>query len=84
MATVSDRERKGREVELRLADEGMWKSLPDEDRSVIRVILSANKLEKSLGMVPGELPESLIDGEELVLAVVSSLRKKLMVVFIPV
>lgn len=77
MVTDSHEGKKGREAELRLADEGMWKSLPNEDRGVVRVVLSASKLEKSLGMMPGELPESLIDGEELVLAVVSSLRKKL-------
>lgn len=77
MTTDSPKGRKGRRVELRLTDEDMWKSLPDEDRSVVQVVLSASKLEKSLGMMPGELPESLIDGEDLVIAVVSSLRKKL-------
>ena len=69
--TSSGRDHKERQLELCLADEGMWKSLPHEERIVLEVVMSANRLEEGLRLAPGQLPQSLVDGKELVLMLVS-------------
>lgn len=69
-ATAPARGRNGRQVELCVANEDLWVSLPEGQGCAIRVVMSAKRLEEGLGLAPGQLPQSLVDGKELVLVLV--------------
>lgn len=45
-------------------------SLPEGEGCVLQVVMSAKRLEEGLGLAPGQLPQSLVDGKELVLLLV--------------
>lgn len=70
-ACAPGRGRNGRQVELCVAEEEVWVPLPEGQGCVLQVLMSATRLEEGLGLAPGQLPQSLVDGEELVLVLVS-------------
>lgn len=70
-ASSTGRKRSGRQVELCVAEEDVWAPLLEGQECVLQVVMSAKRLEEGLGLAPGKLPQSLVDGEELVLLLVS-------------
>lgn len=70
-ACAPGRGRNGRQVELCVAEEELWVPLPEDEGCVLQVVMSAERLEEGLGLAPGQLPQSLVDGKELVLLLVS-------------
>lgn len=70
-ACAPGRGRNGRQVELCVAEEEMWAPVPEDEECVLQVVMSAERLEEGLGLAPGQLPQSLVDGKELVLLLVS-------------
>eukprot|EP00752_Nemacystus_decipiens_P009400 g8403.t1 len=66
-ACAPGRGRNGRHVELCVAEEELWAPLPADEGCVLQVVMSAERLEEGLGLAPGQLPKSLVDGKELVL-----------------
>ncbi|CAM9336516.1 unnamed protein product, partial [Hapterophycus canaliculatus] len=66
-ASATGRNRSGRQVDLCVAEEDVWAPLPEGQECVLQVVMSAGRLEEGLGLAPGQLPQSLVDGEELVL-----------------
>lgn len=71
-AYAPGRGRSGRQVELCVAEEELWVPLPEDEGCVLQVVMSAQRLEEGLGLAPGQLPQSLVDGKELVLLLVSA------------
>ncbi|CAM9466325.1 unnamed protein product [Scytosiphon promiscuus] len=67
VGSAAGRDRSGRQVELCVAEEDKWTPLPEGQECVLQVVMSAKRLEEGLGLAPGQLPQSLVDGEELVL-----------------
>lgn len=70
-ARAPGRGRNGRQVELCVAEEELWVPLEQDQGCVLQVVMSAERLEEGLGLAPGQLPQSLVDGKELVLLLVS-------------
>ncbi|CAM9500353.1 unnamed protein product [Ectocarpus fasciculatus] len=66
-ASAQGRGRSGRQVELCVAEEALWVPLSGGQECVLQVVMSAKRLEEGLGLAPGQLPQSLVDGKELVL-----------------
>ncbi|CBJ30526.1 Serine/threonine-protein kinase SRPK1, putative [Ectocarpus siliculosus] len=66
-ASAPGRGRSGRQVELCVAEESLWVPLSEGQECVLQVVMSAKRLEEGLGLAPGQLPQSLVDGKELVL-----------------
>lgn len=75
--SVPGRGRSGRQVELCVVDEKLWTSLPEGQGCVLQVVMSAMRLEEGLGLARGQLPQSLVDGKELVLVLVRALDARL-------
>lgn len=73
-ASAPGRGRSGRQVELCVAEESLWVPLSEGQECVLQVVMSAKRLEEGLGLAPGQLPQSLVDGKELVLLLVSILK----------
>lgn len=69
-AALPGRGRNGRQVELCVADEDLWAALPEEEQCVLQVVISAKRLEEGLGLASGQLPQSLVNGKELILVLV--------------
>lgn len=69
-ASKPGRGRNGRQVELCVASGDLWVSLPEGEACAIQVVMSAKRLEEGLGLAAGQLPQSLVDGKELVLVLV--------------
>lgn len=69
-ASKPGRGRNGRQVELCVTGEDLWVSLPEGEGCAIQVVMSAKRLEEGLGLAAGQLPQSLVDGKELVLVLV--------------
>ncbi len=57
-----------------MAEEELWVPLQKDQACVLQVVMSAERLEEGLGLAPGQLPQSLVDGKELVLLLVSGPR----------
>lgn len=70
---MSGRGRQGQEAGLSVAQDDLWVPLSQEEECVVQVVMSAKRLEEGLGLPAGELPQSLVDGKDLVLAVVSAI-----------
>lgn len=71
-ASLPGRGRNGREIGLSVVDKGLWVPLSEGEACVLQVVMSAKRLEEGLGLPPGQLPQSLVNGKELVLMLVSS------------
>lgn len=69
---ISGRGRQGQEAGLSVAHDDLWVRLPEEEKCVVQVVMSAKRLEEGLGLPAGQLPESLVNGKDLVLVVVSA------------
>lgn len=58
-----------------MAEEALWVPLSKGQECVLQVVMSAKRLEEGLGLAPGQLPQSLVDGKELVLLLVSTRKR---------
>lgn len=67
------RGRQGQEAGLSVADEGVWLPPPEDEECVVEVVMSAERLEEGLGLPAGQLPQSFVKGESLVLTVVGKI-----------